>query len=127
MAPWQSRITTLLVEQFVSRATPNSSAEKVSAALLATSLAACNAYEAKVVEVEVPASTSTSIKSEARTKITIEQFLWDREIVCRPNPDGLFSAYWDDGSHRGYSRAEAWDETCNENLEPVTLDVRVVR
>ena len=96
-----------------------------SAVLLATSLAACNAYEAKVVE--VPASTSTSIKSEARTKITIEQFLWDREIVCRPNPDGLFSAYWDDGSHRGYSRAEAWDETCNENLEPVTLQVTVVR
>ena len=97
-----------------------------SAVLLATSLAACNAYEAKVVD--VPASTSTSIKkSEARTKITIEQFLWDREIVCRPNPDGLFSAYWDDGSHRGYSRAEAWDETCNENLEPVTLQVTVVR
>ena len=42
-----------------------------SAVLLATSLAACNAYEAKVVDVEVPASTSTSIKSEARTKITI--------------------------------------------------------
>ena len=98
-----------------------------SAVLLATSLAACNAYEAKVVEVKAGTSTSTSIKSEARTKITIEQFLWDREIVCRPNPDGLFSAYWDDGSHRGYSRAEAWDETCNENLEPVTLDVRVVR
>ena len=96
-----------------------------SAVLLATSLAACNAYEAKVVD--VPASTSTSIKSEARTKITIEQFLWDREIVCRPNPDGLFSAYWDDGSHRGYSRAEAWDETCNENFEPVTLQVAVVR
>ena len=96
-----------------------------SAVLLATSLAACNAYEAKAVE--VPASTSTSIKSEARTKITIEQFLWDREIVCRPNPDGLFSAYWDDGSHRGYSRAEAWDETCNENFEPVTLQVTVVR
>ena len=95
-----------------------------SAVLLATSLAACNAYEAKVVE--VPASTSTSIKSEARTKITIEQFLWDREIVCRPNPDGLFSAYWDDGSHRGYSRAESWDETCNENFEPVTLQVTVV-
>ena len=98
-----------------------------SAVLLATSLAACNAYEAKVVDVEVPASTSTSIKSEARTKITIEQFLWDGEIVCRPNPDGLFSAYWDDGSDQGYSRAESWDETCNENLEPVTLDVRVVR
>ena len=96
-----------------------------SAVLLATSLAACNAYEAKVVD--VPASTSTSIKSEARTKITIEQFLWDREIVCRPNPDGLFSAYWDDGSHRGYSRAEAWDETCNENFERVTLQVTVVR
>ena len=98
-----------------------------SAVLLATSLAACGAYEEKVVEVEVPASTSTSIKSEARTKITIEQFLWDREIVCRPNPDGLFSAYWDDGSHRGYSRAEAWDETCNENFDPVTLQVTVVR
>ena len=96
-----------------------------SAVLLATSLAACGAYEEKVVE--VPASTSTSIKSEARTKITIEQFLWDREIVCRPNPDGLFSAYWDDGSHREYSRAESWDETCNENLEPVTLQVTVVR
>ena len=100
-----------------------------SAVLLATSLAACNAYEAKVVDVEVPASTSTStpIKSEARTKITIEQFLWDREIVCRPNPDGLFSAYWDGGSQRGYTRAEAWDETCNENFEPVTLQVTVVR
>ncbi len=49
-----------------------------SAVLLATSLAACNAYEAKVVDVDVPASTSTSIKSEARTKITTEQFLWDR-------------------------------------------------
>ena len=56
----------------------------LSATLLATSLAACGAYEEKVVEVEVPASTSTSTKSEARTKITIEQFLWDREIVCRP-------------------------------------------
>ena len=99
----------------------------LSATLLATSLAACGAYEEKVVEVEAGTSTSTSIKSEARTKITIEQFLWDREIVCRPNPDGLFSAYWDDGPHRGYSRAEAWDETCNENLEPVTLQVTVVR
>ena len=97
-----------------------------SAVLLATSLAACNAYEAKVVEVEVPASTSPSIKSEARTKITIEQFLWDREIVCRPNPDGLFSAYWDDGSHRGYSRAEAWDVVCNDHFEPVALNVTVV-
>ena len=95
-----------------------------SAVLLATSLAACNAYEAKVVD--VPASTSTSIKSEARTKITIEQFLWDREIVCRPNPDGLFSAYWDDGSHQGYSRAESWDVVCNDYYEQVTLDVRVV-
>ena len=98
-----------------------------SAVLLATSLAACNAYEAKVVEAEVPASTSTAIRSEARTKITTEQFLWDRGIVCRPNPDGLFSAYWDDGPHRGYSRAEAWDTTCNENFEPVTLQVTVVR
>ena len=98
-----------------------------SAVLLAMSLAACNADEAKEVDVEVPASTSTSIKSEARTKITIEQFEWDREIVCRPNPDGLFSAYWDDGSHRGYSRAEAWDETCNENFEPVTLQVTAIR
>ena len=98
-----------------------------SAVLLATSLAACNAYEAKVVEVEVPASTSTSIKSEARTKITIEQFLWDDNVVCRPNPDGLFSAYWDGRSRQGYTRAEAWDETCNENLEPVTLQVTVVR
>ena len=97
----------------------------LSATLLATSLTSCSSYEGD--QVEVPASTSTSIKSEARTKITIEQFLWDKEIVCRPNPDGLFSAYWDDGSHREYSRAEAWDETCNENLEPVTLDVRVVR
>ena len=97
----------------------------LSGALLVGTLTSCSSYEGD--QVEVPASTSTSIKSEARTKITIEQFLWDREIVCRPNPDGLFSAYWDDGSHRGYSRAEAWDETCNENLEPVTLDVRVVR
>lgn len=97
----------------------------LSATLLATSLTSCSSYEGD--QVEVPASTSTSIKSEARTKITIEQFLWNREIVCRPNPDGLFSAYWDDGSHRGYSRAESWDETCNENLEPVTLQVTVVR
>ena len=97
-----------------------------SAVLLATSLAACNAYEAKVVEVEAGTSTSTSIKSEARTKITIEQFLWDREIVCRPNPDRLFSAYWDDGSHRGYSRAEAWDVVCNDHFEPVALNVTVV-
>ena len=98
-----------------------------SAVLLATSLAACGAYEEKVVDVPASTSTSTSIKSEARTKITIEQFLWNREIVCRPNPDGLFLAYWDDGSHRGYSRAESWDETCNENFEPVTLQVTVVR
>ena len=97
-----------------------------SAVLLATSLAACNADEAKEVEVEAGTSTSTSIKSEARTKITIEQFLWDREIVCRPNPDGLFSAYWDDGSHRGYSRAEAWDVVCNDHFEPVALNVTVV-
>lgn len=97
----------------------------LSATLLATSLAACSSYEGDPVG--VPASTSTPIKSEARAKITIEQFLWDRKIVCRPNPDGLFSAYWDDGSHRGYSRAEAWDETCNENFEPVTLQVTVVR
>ena len=97
----------------------------LSATLLATSLAACSSYEGD--QVEAGTSTSTSIKSEARTKITIEQFLWDDNIVCRPNPDGLFSAYWDDGSHRGYSRAEAWDETCNENFEPVTLQVTVVR
>lgn len=96
-----------------------------SAVLLAMSLAACNAYEAK--EVEVPASTIASqTKAEEDTKVTITEFLWDREIVCRPNPDGLFSAYWDDGSHRGYARAEAWDETCNENFEPVTLQVTVV-
>ena len=99
----------------------------LSGALLVGTLTSCSSYEGDQVEVPASTSTSTSIKSEARTKITIEQFLWDREIVCRPNPDGLFSAYWDDGSHRGYSRAEAWDETCNENLEPVTLDVRVVR
>ena len=99
----------------------------LSATLLATSLAACGADEEKVVEVEVPASTSTTIKSEARTKITIEQFEWDDNIVCRPNPDGLFSAYWDGGSKQGYTRAEAWDETCNENFEPVTLQVTVVR
>ena len=97
----------------------------LSGALLVGTLTSCSSYEGD--QVEVPASTSTSIKSEARTKITIEQFLWDREIVCRPNPDGLFSAYWDDGSHRGYSRAEAWDETCNENFEQVTLQVTVVR
>lgn len=97
----------------------------LSATLLATSLAACGADEEKVVE--VPASTSTSIKSEARTKITIEKFEWGDEIVCRPNPDGTFSAYWDGGSKRGYTRAEAWDETCNENLDPVTLQVTVVR
>ena len=97
-----------------------------SAVLLATSLAACGTDEAKAVEVEAGTSTSTSIKSEARTKITIEQFLWDREIVCRPNPDGLFSAYWDDGSHRGYSRAEAWDVVCNDHFEPVALNVTVV-
>ena len=97
-----------------------------SAVLLATSLAACGTDEAKVVEVKAGTSTSTSIKSEARTKITIEQFLWDREIVCRPNPDGLFSAYWDDGSHRGYSRAEAWDVVCNDHFEPVALNVTVV-
>ena len=99
----------------------------LSGALLVGTLTSCSSYEGDQVEVPASTSTSTSIKSEARTKITIEQFLWDREIVCRPNPDGLFSAYWDDGSHRGYSRAEAWDETCNENLEPVTLQVTVVR
>ena len=33
MGQWPSRITTLLGEQFVSRATPNSSAEKVSTSL----------------------------------------------------------------------------------------------
>ena len=97
----------------------------LSATLLATSLVACGADEEKAVEVEVPASTS--IKSEARTKITIERFEWDDNIVCRPNPDGTFSAYWDGGSKQGYTRAEAWDETCNENLEPVTLQVTVVR
>ena len=124
MAPWQSRITTLLAEQFVSRATPNSSAEKVSATLLATSLAACGADEEKVVE--VPASTIASQTKAEDTKVTITEFLWDREIVCRPNPDGLFSAYWDDGSHQGYSRAESWDVVYNDYYEPVTLDVRVV-
>ena len=99
----------------------------LSATLLATSLAACSSYEGDPVEVPASTSTSTSIKSEARTKVTITEFLWDREIVCRPRPDGMFSAYWDDGSHRGYARAEAWDETCNENFEPVTLQVTVVR
>ena len=96
-----------------------------SAVLLAMSLAACNADEAK--EVEVPASTIASQTKAEDTKVTITEFLWDREIVCRPNPDGLFSAYWDDGSHRGYSRAEAWDVVCNDHFEPVALDVRVVR
>ena len=96
----------------------------LSGALLVGTLTSCSSYEGD--QVEVPASTSTSIKSEARTKITIEQFLWDREIVCRPNPDGLFSAYWDDGSHRGYSRAEAWDVVCNDHFEPVALNVTVV-
>ena len=97
----------------------------LSATLLAMSLAACNADEAK--EVEVPASTIASQTKAEDTKVTITEFLWDREIVCRPRPDGMFSAYWDDGSHQGYSRAEAWDETCNENFEPVTLQVTVVR
>ena len=101
-----------------------------SAVLISMSLAACNAYEAK--EVEVPASTIASQTKASQTKaedtkVTIKEFLWDIEIVCRPNPDGTFSAYWDDGSHQGYARAEAWDETCNENLEPVTLQVTVVR
>ena len=72
-----------------------------SAVLLATSLAACNAYEAKVVDVEVPASTIASQTKAEDTKVTITEFLWDREIVCRPRPDGMFSAYWDDGSHQG--------------------------
>ena len=98
-----------------------------SAVLLAMSLAACNAYEAKVVDVEVPASTSTSIKSEDRTKITIEKFEWDDNIACRPNPDGTFSAYWDGGPKQGYARAEAWDVVCNDHFEPVTLQVTVVR
>ena len=97
----------------------------LSATLLATSLAACSSYEGDQVEVEVPASTSTSIKSEARTKIPIEQYLRDDNIACRPNPDGTFSAYWDGGPKKGYARAEAWDETCNENFEPVTLQVVV--
>ena len=95
----------------------------LSATLLATSLAACGAEEEKVVE--VPASTS--IKSEARTKITIEQFEWDDNIACRPNPDGTFSAYWDGGSKQGYTRAEDWDVVCNDHFEPVTLQVTVVR
>ena len=97
----------------------------LSGALLVGTLTSCSSYEGD--QVEVPASTSTSIKSEARTKITIEQFLWDDNIVCRPNPDGLFSAYWDGVSRQGYTRAEAWDEICNENFEPVTLQVTVVR
>ena len=95
-----------------------------SAVMLATSLAACNADEAK--EVEVPASTIASQTKAEDTKVTITEFLWDREIVCRPRPDGMFSAYWDDGSHQGYSRAESWDVVCNDYYEPVTLDVRVV-
>ena len=97
----------------------------LSGALLVGTLTSCSSPEGDPVEAGT--STSTSIKSEARTKIIIEQFLWNRKIVCRPNPDGLFSAYWDDGSRLGYSRAESWDETCNENLEPVTLQVTVVR
>ena len=72
----------------------------LSATLLATSLAACGAEEEKVVEVPASTSTSTSIKSEARTKITIEQFEWDDNIACRPNPDGTFSAYWDGDQSR---------------------------
>ena len=99
----------------------------LSGALLVGTLTSCSSYEGDQVEVPASTSTSTSIKSEARTKVTITEFLWDREIVCRPRPDGMFSAYWDDGSHRGYSRAESWDETCNENFEPVTLQVTVVR
>ena len=99
----------------------------LSATLLATSLAACGAEEEKVVEVPASTSTSTSIKSEARTKITIEQFEWDDNIVCRPNPDGTFSAYWDGGSKQGYTRAEDWDVVCNDHFEPVTLQVTVVR
>ena len=100
----------------------------LSGALLVGALTSCSSYEGDQVEVEAgtSTSTSTSIKSEARTKITIEQFEWDKEIVCRPRPDGMFSAYWDDGSHQGYSRAESWDVVCNDYYEPVTLDVRVV-
>ena len=70
-----------------------------SAVLLAMSLAACGADEEK--EVEVPASTIASQTKAEDTKVTITEFLWDREIVCRPRPDAMFSAYWDDGSHRG--------------------------
>lgn len=99
----------------------------LSGALLVGTLTSCSSYEGDQVEVPASTSTSTSIKSEARTKVTITEFLWDREIVCRPNPDGLFSAYWDDGSHRGYSRAEAWDVVCNDHFEPVALNVTVVR
>ena len=96
----------------------------LSATLLAMSLAACNAYEAK--EVEVPASTIASQTKAEDTKVTITEFLWDREIVCRPRPDGMFSAYWDDGSHQGYSRAESWDVVCNDHFEPVALNVTIV-
>ena len=99
----------------------------LSGALLVGTLTSCSSYEGDPVEVPASTSTSTPIKSEARTKITIEQYLWGDNIMCRPNPDGLFSAYWDGGSKKGYTRAEAWDETCNENFEPVTLQVTVVR
>ena len=97
----------------------------LSGALLVGTLTSCSSYEGDQVEVPASTSTSTSIKSEARTKITIEQYLWGDNIMCRPNPDGLFSAYWDGGSKKGYTRAEAWDETCNEYFEPVTLQVTV--
>ena len=45
----------------------------LSATLLAMSLAACNAYEAK--EVEVPASTIASQTKAEDTKVTITEFL----------------------------------------------------
>ncbi len=101
----------------------------LSGALLVGTLTSCSSssYEGDQVEVPASTSTSTSIKSEDMTKITIERYLRDDNIMCRPNPDGLFSAYWDGGPQRGYTRAEAWDETCNENFEQVTLQVTVVR
>ena len=99
----------------------------ISATLLATSLTSCSSYEGDQVEVPASTSTSTSIKSEARTKITIERFEWDGNIACRPNPDGTFSAYWDGGPKKGYTRAEAWDVVCNDHFEPVTLQVTVDR
>lgn len=94
----------------------------LSAALLAVSLAACDSFEAKQVEVPAPQVE----EGAPGLNVLIEVRDFDIRIVCYPNPDKTFSAYYNHGHKEGFSRADAWDVVCNDHFEPVNLKVTVV-